>query len=124
MGLAAKSSSAINTMATHEACIARREHSTHRGDKTLVLCQRVPCTALAPDLWDDRITSRRVPPAFDPQGPRQPDEAVVVALVVQIQACHSRPTCGRRPHNPLRIRRPRKMRGPAEFISLYGMMRL
>src|ERR1044071_9134530 len=81
-------------------------------DKSLVLCQGVRCTILALDLWDDRITRRWVPPAFDPQGPRQPDEAVVVALVVEIQACHRRSPCGRRPHDPLSIRSPRKMRGP------------
>src|SRR5262249_21107828 len=73
----------------------------------------VTCTALAPALWDDRITRRRVPSAFDPQGPRQPDEAIIVALVIEIQAFHGRPTCGRRPHNPLPIRSPCKMRGPA-----------
>jgi hypothetical protein len=54
------------------------------SDKSLVLCQGVTCTALARDLWDDRITRRRVPPTLDPQRPRQPDEAVVVALVVEI----------------------------------------
>src|SRR5712692_6574571 len=82
------------------------------GNRPLVLCQGVTCTALERDLWDVRITSWRVPPDFDPQRPRHPDEAVVVALVVEIQAFHSRPTCGRRPHNPLPIRGPRKMRGP------------
>jgi hypothetical protein len=42
------------------------------------------CIALAQAIWKDRITRRRVPTAFDPQGPRQPDEAVIVALVVEI----------------------------------------
>jgi hypothetical protein len=69
--------------------------------------------ALAPDLWDDRITSWRVPPTFDPQGPRYPDEAVVMALVIEVQAFHGRPTYGCSPHNPLPIRGPRKMRCPA-----------
>ena len=58
------------------------------GDKPLVLWQGVTCPALAQDLWDDRITRWRVPPAFDLQCPRHPDEAVVVPLVVEIQAFH------------------------------------
>src|SRR5712691_8762695 len=58
------------------------------GDKVLVLSQGVTCTALAQDIWDDRITRWRVPPALDLQCPRHPDEAVVVPLVVEIQAFH------------------------------------
>ena len=47
-------------------------------------CARDEGTGSAQNIWDDRITRWRVPSAFDPQGPRHSDEAVVVALVVEI----------------------------------------